>query len=96
MKEDTYQTPYDIAFEAATNPETREKFWENEARNVRWFKFPKTILDSSNPPFYRWYPDGEINITYNMFDRYLPTQGDKRCLIWVSNMIKTEQVWTWN
>lgn len=95
MKEDTYLNPYDIAYQAATSADTREKFWENEARNVSWFKFPKTILDSTNPPFYRWYPDGEINITYNMIDRYLHTHSDKRCLVWVSNMVNQEKVWTW-
>lgn len=91
---ETPLNPYDVAFNAASNPETREEFWKNEARYVSWFKFPKTILDSSNPPFYRWYADGEINITYNMFDRYLETQKDRRCLIWVSNMTNAEKVWT--
>lgn len=91
---ETPLNPYDVASNAANNPETREEFWRNEARYVSWFKFPKTILDSSNAPFYRWYSDGEINITYNMFDRYLETQKDRRCLIWVSNMTNTEKVWT--
>ena len=45
-------------------------------------------------PFARWYPDGKINITYNMFDRYLPTHGDKRALIWVSNMVHQQKEWT--
>jgi hypothetical protein len=51
-------TPYDIAYEAAGNPETREDFWRDQAKNLTWFNFPSTILESSNPPFYRWYPDG--------------------------------------
>jgi propionyl-CoA synthetase len=42
---------------------------------VEWFTFPKTILDVTDPPFARWYPDGRINITYNMFDRFLPAHA---------------------
>ena len=29
-----------------------------------------------------------------MIDKYLPTQADKRALIWVSNMVKQEKIWT--
>lgn len=29
-----------------------------------------------------------------MFDRYLPIHNDKTALIWVSNMINQEKVWT--
>lgn len=29
-----------------------------------------------------------------MFDRYLPSQADRRCLVWVSNMIKEQREWT--
>lgn len=44
------------------------EYWEKEARELKWFKFPKNILDDSNPPFYRWFKDGKINITYNLLD----------------------------
>jgi hypothetical protein len=54
---------------------------------VEWFSFPKTILDNHDPPFARWYSDGLINITHNMFDRFLPAHADKQALIWVSNML---------
>jgi len=26
-----------------------------------------------------------------MFDRFLSTQGDRRCLIWVSNMVNIQK-----
>ena len=54
----------------------------------------KTILKAEDPAFARWYSDGEINITYNMFDRYLPTHNDKKALIWVSNSVQQERIWT--
>lgn len=93
---DTKKQPnlHEVAFEAASKAETREQFWKEQATRVSWFKFPEVILDSTNPPFYRWYPDGQVNITYNMIDRYLDTQAERRSLIWVSNMVKEEKEWT--
>ena len=35
-----------------------EAFWGEAADLVDWFEKPRTILDSSNPPFYRWFGDG--------------------------------------
>ena len=32
---------------------------------------PTRALDSSNPPFYRWFPDGELNVSYNAVDRHV-------------------------
>ena len=61
---------------------------------MEWYTFPKTILDNQDPPFARWYPDGILNITYNMFDRYLPAYAHKQALIWVSNMLSKERTWT--
>lgn len=62
---------YNEAYERATNEETREQFWRDEAKNVTWKKFPEKILDGEKSPFYYWFPDGEINICYNTIDRHL-------------------------
>lgn len=62
-------TCYDKLYKESIKPSTRESFWANEAKELEWHKFPKNILDSQNKPFYRWFNDGEINITYNMLDR---------------------------
>jgi propionyl-CoA synthetase len=61
---------------------------------VNWFKFPTNILDSSKPEFARWFTDGKINITYNMFDRYMEKHAEKPALIWVSNMVNKEITYT--
>jgi len=59
MREETEEiNPYEIAYKASISSDSREQFWRNEATAISWFKFPQTILDSSNPPFYRWFPDG--------------------------------------
>ena len=48
-----------------------EKFWINAAQNIDWIKFPSFALDSSNTPFYKWFPDGLVNTCYNAVDRHV-------------------------
>jgi len=45
-------------------------FWAKLARDeVLWKKpFTKT-LDESGAPFYKWFEDGELNVSYNCLDR---------------------------
>jgi len=49
-----------------------EGFWARLAReHVSWHKpFTKT-LDESNAPFYKWFDDGLLNVSYNCLDRNL-------------------------
>jgi acetyl-CoA synthetase len=57
-------------------------FWSKHAREtLLWHKpFTKT-LDESNAPFYKWFEDGELNVSYNCLDRHLTTQPDKPAII---------------
>ena len=41
--------------------------WRQAAEDIAWYRAPTRILDGSNPPFYRWYPDGVTNACYNAF-----------------------------
>jgi acetyl-CoA synthetase len=53
-------------------------FWMKQAlERVTWFKAPTEALDDTNPPFYKWFKDGELNLAYNCLDRHLDTAGDK-------------------
>ena len=56
-------------------------FWAEKARELHWHKpFTKT-LDFSNPPFAKWFEDGEINVCYNALDRHvIAGKGDKVAL----------------
>ncbi|MGZ3159834.1 MAG: acetyl-coenzyme A synthetase N-terminal domain-containing protein, partial [Burkholderiaceae bacterium] len=49
-----------------------EGFWAKLAReNIEWKRpFTKT-LDESNAPFYKWFEDGQLNVSYNCLDRNL-------------------------
>src|SRR5690606_14724146 len=51
-----------------------EAFWGRLAReHLIWTKPFTTVLDESNAPFYRWFPDGELNVSANCLDRHLGT-----------------------
>ncbi|MDP2056407.1 MAG: acetyl-coenzyme A synthetase N-terminal domain-containing protein, partial [Thiobacillus sp.] len=59
-----------------------EGFWANLARQTMDWKTPFTrTLDESNAPFYKWFDDGELNVSYNCLDRHLEKRGDKTALI---------------
>ena len=57
-------------------------FWGKLAHdNILWKKqFTKT-LDDSNAPFYKWFEDGELNVSYNCLDRHLESKPHKTALI---------------
>ena len=46
-------------------------FWAEQARELHWDKPFTTVLDDSNPPFYKWFTDGELNVSYNCLDRHV-------------------------
>ena len=54
-------------------------FWASLAReHVIWHKpFTKT-LDESNAPFFKWFEDGELNVSYNCLDRHLGTPTENK------------------
>lgn len=52
--------------------EDYEGFWGKLAReNVLWHKPFTKVLDETNPPFYKWFEDGELNVSYNCLDKNL-------------------------
>jgi acetyl-CoA synthetase len=46
-------------------------FWAEQARQLHWDEPFDTVLDDSDPPFYRWFVDGELNASYNCLDRHV-------------------------
>ncbi len=59
-----------------------EGFWAKLARELLvWHKpFTKT-LNESQAPFYKWYEDGELNVSVNCLDKHLKTQPNKIAII---------------
>ncbi|MFT4219628.1 MAG: acetate--CoA ligase [Microbacterium sp.] len=62
----------------------REGFWAEQARELLHWHTPFTeVLDWSNPPFARWFGDGELNVAYNCLDRHVAAGiGDRVALLW--------------
>ena len=60
----------------------REEFWKEVSENIFWYKKPTKILNSDNPPFYKWYEDGVTNTCYNALDLHIDEgRGDKLAII---------------
>ncbi len=57
-------------------------YWARLAREfVSWKKpFTKT-LDASNAPFYKWFDDGTLNVSYNCLDRHVQAGKGKKTAI---------------
>jgi len=50
---------------------------------LTWDKYWHTTLDTSNPPFWKWFVGGRLNASYNCVDRHLAKYRNKAALIWV-------------
>jgi acetyl-CoA synthetase len=43
----------------------------------------ETVVDESNPPFYKWFADGKLNASYNCVDRHVEAgRGDRVAFHW--------------
>jgi len=83
-----YANKYEEHFALAGNEDTMEGFWAEQAKMVDWYQFPQTILNKSNPPFYRWFQGGSMNTSYNCIDRHAKKNPNKRALIYESTVAK--------
>ncbi|MBL1352439.1 MAG: acetate--CoA ligase [Zetaproteobacteria bacterium] len=52
-------------------------------QHLTWQKTFTQVLDETNPPFYRWFSDGQINLSENCLDRHVKYGlGDRTAIIW--------------
>ncbi|MGB4913525.1 MAG: acetate--CoA ligase, partial [Candidatus Dechloromonas phosphoritropha] len=60
-----------------------EGFWAKRAREMISWKEPFTqVLDESDAPFFKWFADGKLNVSYNCLDRNVEGGlGDKVAII---------------
>ncbi|WP_028924579.1 propionyl-CoA synthetase [Pseudonocardia acaciae] len=82
-----------------TSIDDPERFWGFEhgaASAIDWHRPPTRALDSSNPPFYRWYPDGELNTCHNALDRHVEAgHGERTALIYDSPVTGTRRSYSY-
>jgi acetyl-CoA synthetase len=63
-----------------------DAFWAEQALTLDWAKPFTQVLDDSNPPFYKWFADGELNASYNCLDRHVVNGlGDRVAFHWVGD-----------
>jgi len=68
-------------------------FWANLARETLQWKKPFTkSLDESNAPFFKWFEDGELNVSYNCLDKHLADQPEKIAIIFESDDGKVSKI----
>ncbi len=53
------------------------------AELLHWERRWDQVLDTSNPPFWRWFTGGVLNASYNCIDRHLATLRNKAALHFV-------------
>ena len=57
-------------------------YWAKLARETLQWKLPFTkVLNEGNAPFYKWFEDGELNVSFNCLDKHLASQPEKIALI---------------
>jgi acetyl-CoA synthetase len=91
-EEDYYPAPARFIGQAnASDPAIFERFSEGRfpecfkeyADLLDWDAYWHTTLDTSNPPFWKWFVGGRLNASSNCVDRHLATSRNKAALIWV-------------
>ncbi len=85
-----YQQIYDSSIN------NKEDFWKKVAEDIFWYKKPSKILNSSNPPFYKWFEDGTTNTCYNAIDHHINNgNGNKIAIIYDSPITGTKKTFTY-
>ena len=71
-----------------------QEFWGRLAReNLIWDKPFASVLDESQAPFYKWFADGEMNVSANCLDRHLNTPtANKTAIIFEADDGRVEHV----
>jgi propionyl-CoA synthetase len=65
--------------------EQPEEFWAEAAEAIDWERRWDRVLDTSRPPFYRWFAGAALNTCWNAVDRHVAAgRGDRIALIWDS------------
>ncbi|KAB7743841.1 acetate--CoA ligase [Nostocoides sp. F2B08] len=90
MGNGAYTTAYE---QALTDPNA---FWGEAASAIDWITPPTTVLDDSNPPFYRWFTGATLNTCFNALDRHVEGgRGEQVALYYDSPVTGTTERFTY-
>ncbi|HST32319.1 MAG TPA: AMP-binding protein, partial [Solirubrobacteraceae bacterium] len=66
--------------QAAADPQA---WWVAQAEELDWFQKWTRVLDDDDPPFYKWFTGGTLNVSYNCLDRHvIAGRGDRIAFHW--------------
>ncbi|MBS4281480.1 acetate--CoA ligase [Campylobacter vulpis] len=75
---------YDLYEEASEN---FENFWSKMAlEKIDWFSPFSRVLNGDNPPFYKWFEGGTLNVSYQCLDRHMKTRRNKAAIVFEGEM----------
>ena len=58
-------------------------WWASQAEGLDWFQKWTTVLDDGDPPFYKWFTGGTLNVSYNCLDRHvIAGRGERIAFHW--------------
>ena len=68
-------------------------YWAELARkHIQWKKPFTKSLNDSNAPFYKWFEDGQLNVSWNCLDKHLATQPEKTAIIFEADDGKVTRI----
>ena len=71
-------------------------FWDAHAKElVTWFKPYDKVLDDSNAPFYKWFTNGKLNVSYNCVDRHAKSDRRNKAAILYESEIGRQVCYTY-
>lgn len=74
-----------------------EKFWSEQAKNIDWFTFPKTIMSEDENGYNQWFADGELNMCYLCIDKHIHDGfGEQTAIIYDSPVTHQKKKYTFN
>lgn len=77
--------------------EDKVQFWTEQAKEIKWFKFPESILSEDENGYPQWFSDGQLNMSYLCIDRHIEDgYGDQIAVIYDSPVTETQQKYTFN
>ena len=87
-------TTYRATFERASDDPAA--FWLEQAQTLDWHTAPTRGLDYDGAASWKWFPDGQLNITYQALDRWVQAgRGDQPALVWDSAMTDQQVTYTY-
>jgi acetyl-CoA synthetase len=74
-------------------PDDPVAYWAEQAEALDWSEQWDTVLDDSNPPFYKWFEGGKLNVSHNCLDRHVEAGvGDRVAFHWHGEEGETRDV----